>query len=136
MEPENPTSAPEVPSNQQVTLPDGESGHAPEGATPPPTGFRAIFMGPQGLRAGWSLAIFALLFGGPIAGMTAFVHYVQKVAPEMVKTPTQGLNPPSMVASCISASSRGSRCFTTCLFPHGPRSGGRLCWGTSVRGPC
>jgi len=66
MEPENPTSPPEVPSNLQFTIPVSESGLAPAGgppAPPEPDGIRWVFIGPQGLRAGWSVAIFfALLF--------------------------------------------------------------------------
>jgi len=97
MEPEIPTSAPEVPPGHQIVTAASEGSLATEGgahAPPPPGSMRWVFIGPQGLRAGWSVAIFISLFAGPIAGLMAFVHYVQKVSPATVKAaPSQGLSP-------------------------------------------
>ncbi|MFZ0394639.1 MAG: CPBP family intramembrane glutamic endopeptidase [Terracidiphilus sp.] len=73
MEPENTASAPELPSNQQL-MPAGESGLASGSGVPTPPargGIGWVFIGPLGLRAGWSVAIFiALLIGlGRVLGI-------------------------------------------------------------------
>lgn len=47
------------PTDSQST---GASVFAPESAAPPPSGRRNIFVGPDGIRAGWRVAIFVLLF--------------------------------------------------------------------------
>ena len=57
-------------------------------STPPaPGGIRWVFLGPQGLRAGWSVAIFLVLFAGPITGLNLFVRYMQKagLAPKRLR---------------------------------------------------
>jgi uncharacterized protein len=66
MEPENTTPAPEPSSNQSIApaneihLAPGDGAPAP----PEPDGIRWVFLGPQGLRAGWSVAIFVVLLIG------------------------------------------------------------------------
>lgn len=98
MEPENPTPAQEVPPEDHYST-DSDAALAPGGApaasAPPPSGgLRWVFLGPQGLRAGWSVAIFTTIFAGPLVGLNILAHYIQKAAPGMVKqTPTQGLSP-------------------------------------------
>lgn len=60
-------------------------------------GLVRIFIGPQGLRAGWSIAIFIVIFVGPIAGLTMLARYIQKVAPQAAQTaPAQGTLTPWM----------------------------------------
>ena len=81
MEPENTTSAPEIPSNQPL-MPESDDSFPPANgapAPPAPSGIHSMFLGPQGLRAGWSVAIFLVLFAGPITGLNLFVQYMQKV---------------------------------------------------------
>ncbi len=96
MDPENSTSTPEVLSSQPL-VPAGEPGFPPaNGAPTPPAsgGIRWVFLGPQGLRAGWSVAIFIVLFAGPITGLNLLVRYLQKVSPLAAKAaPVHGLDP-------------------------------------------
>jgi uncharacterized protein len=71
MEPESPTTAPVSPSNP-ITPVEGaaiascspEDGGGPE---PVARDLRWVFIGPQGLRAGWSVAIFMALMIGALA---------------------------------------------------------------------
>lgn len=55
-------------------------------ANPTPGSLAWVFLGPQGLRAGWSIAIFVVLFGGPILGLSMLARYIQKVAPSAAQT--------------------------------------------------
>lgn len=77
MEPENPTPAPQIPVSGEQThpaappqtellLPPEQDGH----------GMRWIFMGPEGLRAGWSVVIFLAIFIGVAMGLSSAAHYV------------------------------------------------------------
>ncbi len=77
MEPESPSPAPEqrlpenalptpAPGSPQLLLPPDRAGH----------GVRWVFIGPDGLRAGWSIAIFFAIFIGLVAGMNAAAHAV------------------------------------------------------------
>jgi len=67
MEPENDTQAPEpVPT---VDVPLAPVMIQPEGPADPYRGLKWIFIGPQGLRAGWSFLIFLVLLGGFLKGL-------------------------------------------------------------------
>jgi membrane protease YdiL (CAAX protease family) len=61
----------------------------------PPGGLRWVFMGPQGLRAGWSVAIFVAIFGGTATGLRLMAEYVQKMAPHAAAKggQSQGMSP-------------------------------------------
>lgn len=98
MEPENPTPMPVVSSNG-VPSPElsgvspvlPQSGGAP---TPEPGGLRWVFMGPQGLRAGWSVAIFLSMAGTPLLVLWLIVHYLQKGSSHPAKAAqSQGMSP-------------------------------------------
>ena len=76
MEPENPNPAPQHISGQETHMaaPD-----RPELLLPPEPdghGMRWIFLGPQGLRAGWSVAIFLALFFVLAMGLNSAAHYI------------------------------------------------------------
>jgi hypothetical protein len=92
MEPENPTPAPEVPPSDHSVLPSTPTFAAPEIAAAAPIRkapepgslrwiLRWIFTGPQGLRAGWSIAIFVAIFGGVAWGLNTIARYAAKLAP-------------------------------------------------------
>jgi uncharacterized protein len=67
MEPENDTQAPEpMPT---VDVPLAPVMIQPEGPADPYRGLKWIFIGPQGLRAGWSFLIFLVLLGGFLKGL-------------------------------------------------------------------
>ncbi|MFP5237096.1 MAG: type II CAAX prenyl endopeptidase Rce1 family protein [Acidobacteriota bacterium] len=77
MEPENPTPVPQNPVSGQET-----KTHAPRQAEfllpPDPDGHGVtwVFMGPQGLRAGWSIVIFLAIFSVLAMGLNSAAHYV------------------------------------------------------------
>jgi membrane protease YdiL (CAAX protease family) len=75
MEPENPTPAPEERRSENgLPLPAPET---PQLLPPPEShGLHWIFIGPNGLRAGWSVAIFFAIFIGLGIGMSAAAHAV------------------------------------------------------------
>lgn len=82
MEPENPTPSPEehVFSRQEMQA----SVPQPPELLPPPDpdgyGMRWIFFGPDGLRAGWSVAIFLAIFFAVVVGLNSAAHYVMQHA--------------------------------------------------------
>ena len=55
----------------------------------PPSGFEKVFIGKDGLRAGWSLLIFIALFTFFIACANAIGHQLQPPAPKTSKTTSQ-----------------------------------------------
>ena len=88
MEPENPTPEPVVPPNE-VRPADASADFIVStqgGDVPPePHGARWVFMGPQGLRAGWSIAIFFSIVLAIVAPILVIAHFVQKAAPQAAK---------------------------------------------------
>ncbi|HWG20162.1 MAG TPA: CPBP family intramembrane glutamic endopeptidase [Terracidiphilus sp.] len=88
MEPENPTPAPAVPPDPQQSLFARDGALAPQAAGP--DGIRWVFMGPQGLRAGWSVLIFIALFIA-FASAINFGVKLAHVAPPDRKTLTPQL---------------------------------------------
>jgi hypothetical protein len=96
MEPENPTTVPVSISNEIAPVePAALSGRLPEddegGPEPAYRGLRWVFMGPQGLRAGWSVAIFVALiaFLGSVASAIARAIHPHSHSQEM--SPGSGL---------------------------------------------
>jgi membrane protease YdiL (CAAX protease family) len=72
MEPDNPTAAPVPPTNQitpveEARLAGSSLSDDGGGAGPGDRGLHWVFIGPNGLRAGWSVAIFMVLMIGALA---------------------------------------------------------------------
>jgi hypothetical protein len=89
MEPENATHVSDVSPHEvepaesfAVTAFSPLSGGSP---APEAGGLRWVFMGPQGLRAGWSVAIFMAIIGTPLFALWLIGEYMQKVAPQAAK---------------------------------------------------
>jgi uncharacterized protein len=62
MDSDTPDSAPQFEPSTHLNPPAPPDLSAPGGGDPDYRGLRWIFIGPRGLRAGWSIAIFAVLF--------------------------------------------------------------------------
>ncbi|HEY2858944.1 MAG TPA: CPBP family intramembrane glutamic endopeptidase [Terracidiphilus sp.] len=93
MEPENPTPVPVVSQNETapVEMPidsalSPQSGAAP---APEPGSLHWMFMGSQGLRAGWSIAIFFTIVLVPVIVLRLIAQLVQKAAPQAAKASAQ-----------------------------------------------
>jgi hypothetical protein len=92
MEPENPTPVPVIsPEGVSPAEPSAEFVVSTPGGDPPPQprGVRWVFMGPQGLRAGWSIAIFFSIVLAIVAPLLVIAHFVQKAAPQAAKAAAQ-----------------------------------------------
>ena len=90
MEPENPTPVPVIlPGEAVAAEPTAVSPVSPESGgspAPEPDGLRWVFMGPQGLRSGWSVAIFMAMFATPLIVIKLIGDYMQKAASQAAKT--------------------------------------------------
>lgn len=97
MEPENPTPTSNVPPDHHSLSPGGETTIVPEAQAPMPSepgGIRWFFLGPQGMRAGWSVAIFIVLligFGRLISLIIKATHALPPPGKLAVFTPLIGL---------------------------------------------
>jgi len=109
MEPEAPTPVPAAAINQTISgspsldpvaVSEGSSVVQPEdaggGPTPKPHTVRRVFMGPDGLRAGWSAALFAILL---VAFAVALGTAVSAIAKYVLHTkPGESLSAVSAIA--------------------------------------
>ncbi len=101
MEPENPTPAPEVKQNEWSIAQAGEPAIAPISSGPAPAppasgGLRWVFMGPQGLRAGWSVAIFF----GMLISLALLINWIVKLT-HLVPQPPGGTTELTPVSGMI-----------------------------------
>lgn len=81
MEPETPAPV----ASPNPPTPEG----TPESPAPEPGSLRRVFMGPQGLRAGWSLTIFSGIVGVPVTAIYLIGEYVRKMQPHTEKAAAQ-----------------------------------------------
>lgn len=104
MEPQNQSPSTAEPAANYVDplLSPALAEHAP--AEEPYRGLRWIFIGPQGLRAGWSAAIFLALFRLLISGIIVAAyhfHWVGKDESSMTYTPSFEILQESVVFLCL-----------------------------------
>jgi uncharacterized protein len=87
--------------------PSESASPAGQGAGPGPTGFREIFIGPNGIRAGWRLLIFIALVVGLIAATQRMLFAIPGVKawvtsqPKNVMTPVNQIVGEGMVVVCL-----------------------------------
>lgn len=93
MEPETPTPDEFLIANTPAEVGASESEWTPggdgRGPAPEQDSLRWVFMGPQGMRAGWSVAIFMAIFVTPLAALYFIGQYMQKMAPPAQKAAAQ-----------------------------------------------
>jgi hypothetical protein len=70
---------------------DHDATAIPSEPTPPPQPWtrRKIFIGKDGLRAGWSLLIFILIFAAIAFCVNIIGHKIHPQAPQTAKTPSE-----------------------------------------------